>query len=76
MTWGGQGARLRTPDGTLLQEITSSSVSALVWQRDGKGFYLLLEDGLYHYTFPLLQGVLVCEDVSRTDETWFAWLGK
>ena len=76
VTWGGQGARLRTPDGTLLQEITSSSVSALVWQRDGKGFYLLLEDGLYHYTFPLLQGVLVCEDVSRTDETWFAWLGK
>jgi len=72
--WGGNGARLYSRQALRLQTLTDQSVSALIWQEDGKGFFLLEEDGLFHYQFPLLQARLVTSDVWRGDEQAFVWL--
>jgi Periplasmic component of the Tol biopolymer transport system len=72
--WGGNGARLYSPQGFRLQTLTDQSVSALVWQEDSKGFFLLAQDGLFHFQFPLLQARLVTTDVWRGDEKAFVWL--
>ncbi len=72
--WGGNGARLYSPQGFELQTLTEQSVSALAWQEDAGGFFLLEEDGLYYLQFPLLQARLVTQDVWRGDERAFVWL--
>ena len=72
--WGTNGARLYYADGMLLQNLTEQSVSAVVWQKDGKGIYLLEPDGLYQLRFPLLQHKLVTADVYQGSEHAFAWL--
>jgi len=72
--WGGNGARLYSPQGYKLQLLTDQSVSALVWQEDSRGFFLLAHGGLFHYQFPLLQPRLVTPDVWRGDEGAFVWL--
>ena len=72
--WGTNGARLYYADGMRLQNLTEQSVSAVIWQKDGKGIYLLEPDGLYQLRFPLLQHKLVTEDVYRGNEQAFAWL--
>ena len=72
--WGANGARLYSPQGFQLQVLTEQAVSALVWQEDSKGFFLLASDGLFHYQFPLLQARLVTADVWRGDEGAFVWL--
>ncbi len=72
--WGGNGVRLYSPQGFVLQTLTDQSVSALVWQEDAKGFFLLTQDGLFQYQFPLLQARLVTPDVWRGDEKAFVWL--
>jgi len=58
----------------LLQSLTEQPVSAVVWQKDGQGIYLLEQDGLYQLRFPLLQHKLVTADVYRGSEDVFAWL--
>ena len=72
--WGTNGARLYYADGMLLQSLTEQPVSAVVWQKDGQGIYLLEHDGLYQLRFPLLQHKLVTADVYRGSEDAFAWL--
>jgi hypothetical protein len=72
--WGTNGARLYYADGMLLQNLTEQSVSAVVWQKDGKGIYLLEPDGLYQLRFPLLQHKLVTADVYQSSDQAFAWL--
>jgi hypothetical protein len=72
--WGANGARLYYADGMRLQNLTEQSVSAVIWQKDGKGIYLLEQDGLYQLRFPLLQRKLVTADVYRGSEQAFAWL--
>ena len=57
-----------------MRTVSDQSVSAVIWQEDGKGFLLLEEDGLFHYQFPLLQARLVTSDVWRGDEQAFVWL--
>ena len=74
--WGTNGARLYYADGMLLQNLTEQSVSAVVWQKDGKGIYLLEPDGLYQLRFPLLQHQLVTADVYQGSEQAFAWLAS
>ncbi len=74
--WGTNGARLYYADGMLLQNLTEQSVSAVVWQKDGKGIYLLEPDGLYQLRFPLLQHKLVTADVYQGREQAFAWLAS
>jgi hypothetical protein len=74
--WGANGARLYYADGMLLQSLTEQSVSAVVWQKNGQGIYLLEQDGLYQMRFPLLQHKLVTTDVYRGGEQAFAWLAS
>ena len=73
--WGQSGARLYTGEGLYLQDLSDAPVENLIWQNDSAGFFILTEEGLQHYQFPLLQATLISQDVARGHENWFGWLG-
>ena len=70
------GVRLYTPDGSLLQVIGNMAVRQVIWQAGSRGFYLVSEDGLYQVRFPLLEPVLISEDIYQGDDFRAVWLGS
>lgn len=78
LAWNNSGAkpglRLYTAQGALLQTITEMPINQIIWQPDSKGFFIVTPDGLYHVSFPLLNPVMINEDIYQGQDFHSAWL--
>lgn len=80
IAWGNasgdrEGARLyQTPINAPLQTLLETSVSAVVWQLDSRGFFIFSEGRLFHFAFPSLNPEEVAVGLSEETPPIMIWL--